>query len=117
MTKKHIHNRTTFTGTCTGDDNDVNPSSQGNLVTGDYVDWELNVVERRPNDTDASDYGSAYTQAAGGSASGKIDPDDALQIMNRAARAIHHILGSTNWSETRIPKIILTIECKHPAGV
>lgn len=110
---KQIHNRTTFTGTCTADDNDVNPASQGNLSAGDFVNWELNVVERRPDDTDASHYGSAYTAAtATGADADKIDKTEALHIMNRAARAIHHSLGSTNFSDTRIPKIILTIECK-----
>ena len=113
---KQIHDRTTFTGTCTADDNDVDPGNQGNLSAGDFVNWELNVVERRPNDTDASEHGSAYTSGTNNT-NDKIDPADALHIMNRAARAIHHCLGSTNFTDTRIPKIILTIECKHPAGV
>ena len=112
------HHRTTFVGVCTKADNSTNNAANANLVDLDdgtsstqnnLVTWELNVVERNPNDTSATGV-AAYT-VQGTATDHKIGSAESVVIMNMTARAIHKYLGD-NFTTAKVPKIILTVEMK-----
>ena len=103
--------RTTIVGVCTTADNGVDPGANGDLGSDELVNWELNIVERNPGTNQS--WTSDYTVAGDATADtdNQIDRGDALVIMNRVARALHHRLGS-NFTTTKVPKITLTVHMK-----
>tara|TARA_B100001996_G_scaffold349435_1_gene308147 strand:- start:2160 stop:2501 length:342 start_codon:yes stop_codon:yes gene_type:complete len=102
--------RTTFTGVTTAGD-DTNALADSSLVKLDDsggtttvgTPWELNVVERGHASSVAA---PVYT----GDDAAKIAQSEALTIMNISGRFLKQHLGNTNYTTTKVKKIILTVE-------
>ena len=92
------HYRSTFTGVTTND------CLYSTTLTAVGDNYEVNVIERKAATS------LEYTEGTEANTASKISPAEAKKIANTLAAAFEDFLGSSNYTNAKVHRIVATIE-------